>query len=268
MCKSNYTLGLLALVSTLLGAGAALAQAPAQGPAKDEKPAPPESTAAVSGEAGMFLPTVIAARTDSQTGYIRAIGGYDTARRSAQMEALADVTLVGPLALRAGVLYAQKPNSFRPSIGLRVQILSQEGTGIDMGAGVFYRPEGFTEAEGEVEVALAFGRRFGRIATFANLVYGQDPEGAERDGELRLGALYSVTSLLQAGLDARLRFDLGSEEGKRRTEGEAEYDIVFGPTASYALGPVAAIAQVGMSIFGREPARPGAVMLAGLAGVL
>lgn len=268
MCKSNYPLGLLVLVSALFGAGAALAQAPALGVAKDEKPAAPESTAAVSGEAGMFLPTLIAPRTDSQTGYIRAIGGYDSSHRSAQMEALADVTIIGPLALRAGVLYSQKPNSFRPSVGLRVQVLKQEDAGFDLGAGVFYRPEGFTEAEGEVEVAVAFGRRFGRIGTFANLVYGQDPEGAERDGELRLGALYSVTSLFQAGLDARLRFDLGSEEGERRTEGEAEYDIAFGPTASYALGPVAAIAQVGMSIFGREPARPGALALFGLAGVL
>jgi hypothetical protein len=264
MCKSNYTLGLIVVVSLAFGADGALAQAPAQ----DAKPAPPESTAAVSGEAGMFLPTIIAARTDSQTGYVRALGGYDSARRSAQMEALADVTIIGPLALRAGVLYAQKPNSFRPSLGLRVQILNQEHQGIDLGAGVFYRPEGFTEAEGEVEVALAFGRRFGRIATFANLVYGQDPEGAERDGEVRLGALYSVTSLFQAGLDARLRFDLGSEEGQRRKEGGAEYDIAFGPTGSYAFGPVAAIAQVGMSVFGKEPARPGAVALLGVAGVL
>jgi hypothetical protein len=234
----------------------------------DAETQPPESTAAVSGEAGMFLPTTIAARVDSQKGYVRALGGYDSARRSAQFEALADVTIIGPLAARVGVLYAQRPNSFRPSVGLRVQALSQERQAIDLGIGVFYRPEGFTEAEGEIELVLAFGRRFGRLATFANVIYGQDPEAEERDAELRLGALYSVTTQLQAGLDARLRVDLGSEEGKRRAEGGAKYDLVVGPTASYALGPVAVIAQVGFSVFGTSSAQLGAVALLGVAGVL
>jgi hypothetical protein len=247
----------------------ALAQTNSQTLASDRAEAEPSiGTAAVSAEAGMFLPTTIAARSDSQTGYVRAIGGYDSARRSAQFEALADVTIIGPLAARVGVLYAQRPNSLRPSVGLRVQALSQERQGIDMGVGAFYRPEGFTEAQGEVELVLAFGRSFGRFATFANLVYGQDPEGEERDGEVRLGALYAVTPLLQAGLDGRLRVDLGSEEGKRRAEGGADYDLVFGLTASYAFGPIAMIAQAGMSVFGTKAAQLGAVALLGVAGVL
>jgi hypothetical protein len=226
------------------------------------------SSAAISAGAGMFLPTTIAARVDSQTGYVRALGGYDSARSSAQFEALADVTIIGPLAARVGVLYSQRPNSFRPSLGLRVQALSQEKVGIDLGIGAFYRPEGFTEAEGEIELVLAFGRTFGRLGTFANIVYGQDPEGAERDGEVRIGALYAVTDLLQVGVDGRLRVDLGSEEGDRRAEGGAEYDVVVGPTASYAFGPLAAIAQAGFSVFGTDPAKLGAVALLGIAGVL
>jgi hypothetical protein len=227
-----------------------------------------DSGAALSAAAGMFLPTTIAARTDSQTGYVRALGGYDSARRSTQFEALTDVTIIGPVAARVGVLYSQRPNSFRPSLGLRVQALSQEKAGIDMGIGAFYRPEGFTEAEGEIELVLAFGRTFGRLGTFANIVYGQDPEGAERDGEVRLGALYALTDLLQVGMDARLRVDLGSEEGDRREEGGAEYDVIVGPTASYAFGPIAAIAQTGFSVFGTEAAKLGAVALLGVAGVL
>ena len=218
----------------------------------------------------MFLPTVIPARTDSQTGFIRTFGGYDSARRSGQFEAIADLTIIGPLAARVGVLYANRPNSFRPTAGLRVAILNQERQEIDLGAGVYYKPEGFTEPEGEIEVVVALGRRFGRLGTFANLVYGQDPEGKERDGEVRLGALYSLATRLQAGLDARLRFELGEEESKAEelAKGRAEFDLVFGPTASYAIGPVAVLGQVGMSIFGSEPARFGAVVLLGAAGVL
>jgi hypothetical protein len=263
MGKSSSSACVLVLVIAIGSAGRARAQAH-----DDAQASRSENRAAVSAEAGMFLPATIAARTDSQTGYVRALGGYDSARRSAQFEALADLTIIGPLAARVGVLYGQNPSRLRPSMGLRVQALSQERQGIDMGVGAYYRPDGFTEAEGEVEVVLAFGRRFGRFASFANLVYGQDPEGAERDGEVRLGALYAVSSVFQAGLDTRLRVDLGSSNGKRRVEGGAEYDLVFGPTASYALGPLALFAQAGMSVFGAAPARLGAVALLGAGGVL
>lgn len=225
--------------------------------------------AAHGGEGGMLLPFTISPRTDTQRAVVRALGGYDSARRSTQFEAVGDVTVIGPLALRVGAMYTQKPdNNFRPTVGARVQALSQERFGVDLGVGLFYRPEGFTEAEGEIELAISVGRRFGRLATYANLIYGQDPEAAERDGELRLGALYAVTSALQAGLDSRLRFDLGSEEGKRKAEGGAEYDVIVGPTASYALGPVAAIAHAGLSVFGVSPARAGVVALLGVAGAI
>lgn len=221
-----------------------------------------------SAEAGMLLPLTVSPRTDSQRAVVRAIGGYDMPRKRMQFEAVADVTIFGPLAIRAGAMYGQKSDTFRPTIGLRVQALSQEKYGIDLGVGLFYKPEGFTEAEGEIEGMVMVARRFGRIGTFANIVYGQDPEGHERDGELRVGALYAVMAPLQVGLDARLRFDLGSEEEKREKEGGAEYDLIFGPTASYAFGPVALIAQVGLSLYGTEPARVGAVALLGLAGAL
>jgi hypothetical protein len=264
---------LAALLALALPVGRALAQAPAEAPAPKL-----ESTAAVSAAAGMFLPTVIAPRVDSQRGYVRMLGGYDSARRSAQFEALADVTIIGPLAARVGALYTEnpiadrpdkrRPDQFRPSFGLRLQALSQEHQGIDLGVGAYYKPEGFTEAEGEIEVVLSFARRFGRLATFANLVYGQDPDAQERDGEVRIGALYAVSSLLQLGADARLRLDLGSDAGARRVPGKAEYDLVWGPPASYARGPNAAMAQAGLSVFGTQHARLGAVALLGVAGVL
>lgn len=225
--------------------------------------------AAISGaDAGMLLPFTVSARTDSQRAVVRVLGGYDSARERMQLEAIADVTIIGPVALRLGAQYGQRQDDFRPTVGLRVQALSQERQGIDLGVGAFYKPEGFTEPEGEIEAMLMFARRFGRVATFANLVYGQDPEGHERDGELRLGALYSLTTPLQVGVDARLRVDLGTEEEQREEEGGAEFDLVLGPTASYAFGAIALIAQAGFSLYGTEPARAGAIALVGLAGAL
>jgi hypothetical protein len=264
----------------MLTAALLVSRASAEEPADTQPPQKVESTAAVSAGAGMFLPTVIAPRVDSQRGYVRMLGGYDSARRSVQFDVIGDITIIGPLAARVGAMYNQhpsaesgheRPDKFRPSFGLRVQALSQEHHGIDLGIGAYYKPEGFTEAEGEIEAVLSLGRSFGRFVTFANLVYGQDPEGKERDGEVRVGALYAVSSLLYVGADARLRLDLGEEEGEERgakVANRAEYDLVFGPTASYAWGPIAIIAQAGMSVFGTEPARLGIVALGGLAGVL
>jgi hypothetical protein len=261
-------LGLLVLCSTTLSVTRVWAEE--LPPQQDDATGKTEVSAAISSaDAGMFLPFTISPRTDSQRGIVRAIGGLDSARDRAQFEAVADVTIFGPLAVRVGAQYGQQRDSFRPSVGLRLQALSQERQGIDLGFGAFYKPEGFTEAEGEIEVMVMVARRFGRLGTFANVVYGQDPEGKERDGELRLGGLYALTSPLQVGLEARLRFDLGQEnEQLRRKEGGAEFDVLVGPTASYALGPVALIGHAGLSIYGTEPARAGLVALLGLAGAL
>lgn len=257
-------------LAAALASFALLPIAHAQQPAEpaDAPQAERVGAAIQSADAGMFLPFSVSPRTDSQRGVVRVLGGYDSARERMQLEALGDVTIFGPVAVRLGATYGQRQDTFRPTVGLRVQALSQERQGIDLGVGAFYKPEGFTEPEGEIELMLTFARRFGRLASFANVVYGQDPEGRERDGELRLGALYALATPLQLGLDARLRFDLGSEEEKRAGEGGAEYDLVVGPTASYALGTVALIAQTGFSLYGTAPARAGVIALLGLAGAL
>jgi hypothetical protein len=222
---------------------------------------------AESAAAGMFLPETMAPRVDSQAAFAKVVGSYDSTRRGT-LEGTAEVTLVGPLAARVGVLYAENPNALRPTGGLRLQALSQADQLIDMSVGAFYRPEGFTEAEGEVEAVLAFGRRFNRLGTFASLVYGQDPEGAERDGEVRLAALYALSARLQTGFDSRLRFDLGSEPSKRRAEGGARYDLIAGPAVTYSFETIALIAQVGLSAVGQRRTIFGAACLAGLGGSL
>jgi hypothetical protein len=258
----------LLVVSTLFVS--AVASASAQDAEVDDATSPDKDreAAVVSADAGMFLPFTMSPSTYTQRGIVRALGGYDSARDRAQFDAVADVTVWGPIAIRVGALYGQQRDTFRPTVGLRVQALTQDRFGIDLGFGAFYKPEGFTEAEGEIEFMVLLARRFGRLATFANLVYGQDPEARERDGELRLAALYSVLAPLQLGLDGRLRFDMGSEEGERRAEGGAEYDLWFGPTASYALGHLAVTAQAGLSIYGTEPSRAGIVALLGVGGAL
>jgi len=208
----------------------------------------------------MFLPLTEAPRTDSARAFIVALGGYDGSSKSEVIEGRAEVTVYGPLALRVGVLHTGEPNQLRPTVGARVQALAAPDQGIDMSIGLFYKPEGFTEGEGEIEAVLALGRRFGRFGVIGDLAYGQDPEARERDGEVRLAGLYTLSSIVELGLDSRLRFDLGTEEDKLEEEGGAEYDLLAGPLISAAFGSIAIGAEAGVAI--RETTRTQAGMLA------
>jgi len=72
-------------------------------------------------------------------------------------------------------------------------LLRQDRHGLDGSLSVFYKAEGFTEGEGEIETLVALGRRFQALSVAANFVYGQDPEGNER----RAQTFWKDPSLLQ-----------------------------------------------------------------------
>jgi len=258
------------LAGALLVSSLAAAQATAaQRRTADDTGAPRSAIPTVDGaRAGVFLPLTEAPRTDAARAFATVLGGYDGAPDSAVLEGRAEVTLFGPVALRVGALYTQSPERLRPSVGARVQALSQRDHGIDMSLGAFYKPEGFTEPEGEVEAVLAFGRVFGRVGLIGDLVYGQDPEGRERDGELRFAGLYMPSMRLQLGLDSRVRVDLGTEADKLAADGGADYDLHAGPTVSYAFDEVTLGALAGVSVLGTSSTRIGPLALLTLSGAL
>jgi hypothetical protein len=268
--------GLACVLGALSGSAAAQAPAVVEPAGRVEASAPGArqdgvvaQTATQSSKAGMFMPMTMGASVSSQRAFVRGFGGYDTARKSGRFESTVDATLYGPIAARVTVEYGEHGGELRPGGGLRVQALSQEKHWLDLTVAVLYRAEGFTEAEGEIEGVIALARRIGRWGVFANLVYGQDPEGNERDGEVRLATLYDLGDL-QLGVDARVRIDLG-EEGARekRKEEEAEFDAHAGALATYSLGPVALLASAGFSgVSMHEDFRPGFIGLAGLGGSL
>src|SRR3954468_17927264 len=126
--STRSVFSIVALAAITCSAGYAGAQ-----PRDDSPSVQPAAAAQASAEAGQFLPTTIGARTDSQRGYFLAFGGYDSARRSAQAEAVVDVGIFDWLAVRGGFLYTQRPDRTRPTIGLRAQALTQERYGVDLG---------------------------------------------------------------------------------------------------------------------------------------
>jgi len=195
---------------------------------------------------GDILPSTLAPRVGSAAALGFGFAGYDGARSSPIGAAVAEVRVWGPFAVRGGAEYSTERKEARPTIGGRVQFLRQERHGIDGSLSVFYRPEGFTEPEGEIESFVSLGRRFERVSLLGNLVYGQDPEGNERDGEIRLASLYGV-GRWSLGVDSRLRFALGAQKSAM-AQAEPKFDLLAGPIAAATVGPIALFAQAGPSV--------------------
>jgi hypothetical protein len=220
--------------------------------AADEGIEPPPSEARQSVEAGLLLPTTLPAAVGVTPAVVTALGGYDGARHGAALSAVADIRVWGPLAVRLGASYlpqsAADERTMQPQVGLRLQVLDQGHHGLDAGVGLLFKRDRYSYDGGEVELAVMAARRLGRLGMFANAALGQDPEGDDREGTINAAALYGVGPHLQLGVDARVRFDVFSSDGRRSARGEPGLDLAAGPTAAVPVGPVAFVAQLGYSV--------------------
>jgi hypothetical protein len=195
---------------------------------------------------GLFAPLTLSGNVGANLAVVSGMGGYDSARHRALASTGAEVRLWGPVALRVGAEYTGDRTQARPTAGIRAQVFRQQRHGVDGAVSVFYRPEGFTEAEGEVETFLSVSRRGQFLTVAANLVYGQDPEGNERDGEVRLYAQHGWKRFA-LGLDSRARFALGAQKGASAMA-EPRFDLLAGPVATATVGSVALFAEASPSV--------------------
>jgi hypothetical protein len=238
-----------------------LASAPGFAQVDDEGGAPAGSPAASvqkNAATGSFLSLTHPGAVAKKGAFGAATGGYDGARSSGTFEANAEVGIWGPISVRGGAIYSGDSRRVRPSVGARVQALTEANHGVDASVGVFYKPEGLTEPEGELEAVFSAGRHLGPTYAVANLAYGQDPEANERDGEVRLAFLAPLATHFILGLDGRVRFDLGSTK-----KGEPKLDLLVGPVAAVPVGPVAFLLQGGASVVKFDTTKAGAFVLAG-----
>ncbi|HET9623235.1 MAG TPA: hypothetical protein VFP84_17800 [Kofleriaceae bacterium] len=153
----------------------------------------------------------------------------------------AEIQLLGPLrlVLRVDQIFGNKA---QPGIGAAVQFLSQAHFGVDASAYFSYKSEGFTEAEGELEGLVAFGRQMGAVHGTLNLAYGQDVDNRERDGEVALGLHVEPLPGLFTGVIGRFRDALGSN-GDKGTG--IVRDALAGLTATYVVGRFGLTGTVG-----------------------
>jgi hypothetical protein len=196
---------------------------------------------------GALSPLVLSPAIVPDRALVLGTGGYDTARQGALFDSVAEVRVWGPIALRAGVTYSDDTRRMRPSVGARVQLLRQGAHGVDGTLTSAFKTEGFNEVEGEIETTFAVGRRFDRLYVLGNVAYGQDPEGNERDGELR-ASLLRLQGRGVWGLEARGRTAIGPQHGTNSAV-EPRTDAVGGLVGELSLGSFALYGEVGPSAF-------------------
>lgn len=213
-----------------------------------------------------LLPGSVAARVNDHRVTATTWAGYDGGKQSALFTETVEARLVGRLVLVAGVGYtAEMPGSpgFRPQVGLRLQILDQERHGLEGAAAILYRQDQFTDEGGFFQGAVALERRFGRLLLVGNLIYGQDGEGDDREGEARLSALIAVGPGVRVGVDGRYRHELWSDDPKGASRTRPVAELVAGPTASFTLGTWAVMAEAGFSSVSVPATQNGVIALAG-----
>jgi hypothetical protein len=168
--------------------------------------------------------------------------GYDTASANLTVHATGEARLARWLALRAGVEATTAPDRQRPFVGVRARLLDEGADGVDGWLGLAYQQDGIRPGEGRLEVSTWFARGGLR----AQLAYAQDEENDDRQADVQLAALHAFADRFHAGVGARLRTDLWSDDEKRRP-GEPDLEAVVGPVADVTLGAFVVFGQVGAS---------------------
>jgi len=194
-----------------------------------------------------LAPFTIGAPVPRATAAVKTLGGFDSTTTSARARTSAEAGIGNFLALR--LEYEHGPgtgSNDRVTVGGRVTFLHEEKHGIDGGAGFFYDAKDFRN-EGNFIGALMVGRHFGKLALYANALFGMDSEGDDASVEGRVGTGYRLTPAFQIGFDTRARFNMSSDQ-KRADARAVNWELQTGPTAAFSVGPIALLAMVGPSL--------------------
>lgn len=184
-----------------------------------------------------FTPGILRA-TDGGNGFVDVSSDFDGSTSSVRVSALGEVHLGWRVrgAVRVLDVFSDRP---RPGVGAGLRWLDGATTST---AYLFYKTEGFTEPEGEIEALVSFERAFGAVRAGANIAYGQDPEGNERDGELALVAQVEPRTGWFVGGVVRYRDALGSTKEAIVRDGFA------GPTTTVTFGAFAVSVNAGVAM--------------------
>jgi hypothetical protein len=179
--------------------------------------------------------------------------------------ATAEVWIIPRLSLMAGFGSTTQPGDvrLRAEGGLHLMLLDQHRNGINATVGFLYRQDRFANEEGTLEWSALLSRRFGSTLALIRLVYAQDGEGDDHEGEVRAAAVHDVTAKLHLGVDSRVRTSLGSSDPHRAEHSNPTFEFTAGPVLAYTFNQWSVIAQAGVSGQKVDQLRTGPFMLGG-----
>jgi hypothetical protein len=158
-------------------------------------------------------------------------GGWNGGDRRAEVDATVEATVVARASVFATAQYGGDLTNARPAIGAGYQLVDPRTGPNGARLTLAYKPEGFTEPEGEIESVVVGTRRFGGDTLRAMAAYGQDPEGAESDAEVGASYMHRMTPDLVIGATSRFRHAI-----KVKTTMEPRWDFIAGGVGSVVHG--------------------------------
>jgi hypothetical protein len=224
-------------------------------------------SAAASVESGAFLPSALAPSSEERRGLATVAVGYDQARGGGTYDTAAQARLAGRISLLAGATHYVPGTGASSRFELRLDTLDRRKHGVDMALGVSYSGAAFNTVPAAV-MTVAAGRNVGPGYVMTNVAYGHGLEEGERFGELRLAALYPVTSAAHVGIDSRFQIDLERDDDE--PAGETEWESRSGLVANYAWDRFVLTGGAGVSALrfrAGEPTAVGAIVTAGFGTV-
>jgi len=216
--------------------------------------------------ASQVLPGALSAELGADT---HAVGsgwaGYDGATRNPVASATAEAWIGPRLSLMAGFGSTTQPGDvrLRAEGGVRLMVLDQQRHGINATVGFLYRQDRFADEEGTLEFSAMLGRRFGPTLALVRLLYAQDGEGDDLEGEIRAAVVRDITSALHVGVDARARTSLGSSDPHRMEHANPTFELSVAPVLAYTVGRWSVMSEVGASAQKVDQLRKGVLVLGG-----
>src|SRR2546429_5226653 len=123
-----------------------------------------------------------------------------------------------------------------PAARVRYQLLNQFAHGLDLAGGMRFKTVGFHPDQGEVELLLAAGRRFGQFEVVLNGVFGFETGGENgKDVEAKAFAGWRFNEAIRAGIDGRLQAEVQDEARPSTTPRGRDYDLTAGPAVSWMV---------------------------------
>jgi hypothetical protein len=215
-----------------------------------------------------FLPLSMGTDVTAHRSAALAWGGYASDRARAVVDARAEAALTSWLVLQVRTATDTESTGLHPSVGVRARLLGESDGRPGIALGAFYKAEGFTEPEGEMEGVLAISTHAGNVRLVGNLVYGQDAGGRDRDGEAGAAASMTLRDRWLLAFDGHARLNLAARAAPLGQPAAPRFDLLAGPLVMCRLGPTFLGGQTGLAMIELADLRVGAFALLGFGAVL